>query len=41
MENPKKQSAFDKWKHSFKTLVPVNKVDSNPYLTAIKREWSL
>ena len=39
MENPKKQSAFDKVEAFIrKTLVPIaNKVDSNPYLTAIKK----
>ncbi|GMS53771.1 PTS sugar transporter subunit IIC [Enterococcus raffinosus] len=39
MENPKKQGAFEKVEAFIrKTLVPVaNKVDSNPYLTAIKK----
>ena len=39
MENPKKQGAFEKVEGFIrKTLVPIaNKVDSNPYLTAIKK----
>ena len=39
MENPKKQGAFEKVEAFIrKTLVPVaNKVDNNPYLTAIKK----
>ncbi|MFC4771987.1 PTS sugar transporter subunit IIC [Enterococcus hermanniensis] len=39
MENPQKQSTFDKVEGFIrKTLVPVaNKVDSNPYLTSIKK----
>lgn len=39
MENPQKQSTFEKVEGFIrKTLVPVaNKVDSNPYLTAIKK----
>ncbi|MBV7389491.1 PTS transporter subunit EIIC [Enterococcus sp. ALS3] len=39
MGNPQKQSAFDKVEGFIrKTLVPVaNKVDNNPYLTAIKK----
>ncbi len=42
MESPKKQGAFEKVEAFIrKTLVPVaNKVDSNAYLTAIKKEWS-
>ena len=37
-----KQGAFEKVEAFIrKTLVPVaNKVDSNAYLTAIKKEWS-
>lgn len=39
MESPKKQGAFEKVEAFIrKTLVPVaNKVDSNAYLTAIKK----